>query len=98
MHELILALGVIATGLSVLLGFKFQKISNPLAHNIAWMAWGAALAGAGTIVFSYTSLTDLYGELPDILVITLRLIIFGGITGADIYMLWRVRRIERGNG
>lgn len=94
MDAIILVLGLIATGLSAALAIKFWRTKHALGRNIAYMAGGGALAGACTLVFSYSSYAGLYASLPDHLVHALRIGVFGGVTIADVLMLIRIRRIE----
>lgn len=94
MNTAIVAFGVMSTALSVYLGFKFWRIQNELAKPVAFMAWGGALAGASTLVFSFISLFGMDAALREEVMVLLRFLIFTGITGADIYMfyvLWRVQ-------
>lgn len=86
--------GILATGVSTYLGYKFYQIDHPLARNIAWMALGGAVTGLGTLIFSIYALLPIH-YAPDMVMNFLRVMIFTGITLADYLMLRRFQQIGR---
>ena len=88
--------GVTASSLSVYLGSIFYRLNTVLAKPVAIMAWGGAAAGYATLIFSLSSLVDIYKLLSPEAMALLRAIIFTGITGADVYMLHMIKKIRHG--
>lgn len=92
----IVVFGVFATGLSTWLGILFWRLKAELATPLAVMCFTGALAGVATLVFSLSSLFGLYAQMHPFVVDLLRLLIFGGLTGSDLYMWKKVKAISDG--
>ena len=87
--------GVVATLVSFGLGFTFYRLPTDFGRPIAYMAWGGAVVGLGTLVFSAASLFGFYSLLTSEVMATLRIIIFVAITGPDVFMMATISRLRR---
>ena len=91
---LVVIYGAIACTMSLRLGFVFYRVDAQLAKVLAVVVWGGAIAGFITLLFSIASYFDIYSNLSAADMAVMRVIIFTGITGADIWALSVIKKIK----
>ena len=87
--------GSIASALSIYLGFTFYRIKHlTLSRPLAFIVWGGAVAGMTTLAFSFSSLIGAYHHFSDWSLAGMRSLIFTGISAADVYMFYTIKKIK----
>jgi len=79
-------LGFVSVFISGYLATRFWEVKAPIGRALFFMLVAEALAGLATLTFTLSSVIDAYGTLPDWVIISLRLVIFGALCGSSIHL------------
>jgi len=89
--------GLFCVVISIILGFRFHKVRHSLSKALALQLVAEGVIGAVTVIFSLTSLFELYETLTPHTVLILRLIIFGLASSTSVNLYIKVKELERRN-
>ena len=92
LNQSVFALGLISFNMQFALGIYFCTLrKSHFAPAFAFMCFAESAAALATIVFSMSSVWGVYGSMSPIMVVFLRLVIFGGLMASSLFLFIKVR-------